>query len=88
MKYILILFLFILSSCDDNIIMLGVKNRPFIVRSIEKVGDSISVYTGGTGAVYRNRLFFTKNPKIIAPTGMYYIGDTIKLIPSNKIYVK
>lgn len=63
----LILFIFLLSSCSPRI---STKELPFIVRHIHKYDTDNCRYC------YRDRKY---SYDIIAPCGMFNIGDTIRL---------
>lgn len=52
--------------------------HPFIVRSITKETDSTSVYTsGGWNSPFAE--VFACRAAVLAKTGLYQIGDTLKL---------
>jgi hypothetical protein len=80
--YLKLLFLAVIVlihlSCGRERPILNSEN-PFIVWEISEYNSTHSSYYGGLSSATGNCLFCTPIPRIVAPTGMYNIGDTIVL---------
>ena len=87
-KLYLLLCLIILASCTgvetpvfSNDLYIKNKNlnvRPFVVHNIERVDENNCRYTSNN----ENEFFaeaFSRKPSFIAKTGLFVIGDTVKV---------
>jgi hypothetical protein len=79
-KFIILILAIVTLSCTESIPVVD-GQHPFIVTQIESTaccGDGLSIYTGTSSS----RVFNGNHqnlPKIVLPTKMYNIGDTITL---------
>ena len=78
-KIILIITVLVLTSCVYRTPMIN-GNKPFVVAGIEKYNDTHSIYTAqdGESGIFISNL--ESAPRIALPSGMYNIGDTIKIV--------
>jgi hypothetical protein len=84
-KIIIIILAIVTISCAESIPAIDGKN-PFVVTAIEATeccGENMSIYTGTDVDGVSLTRFFSGNhqtlPKIVLPSKMYNIGDTISL---------
>jgi hypothetical protein len=81
-KLILVCGLLTIVSCGYRTPMIE-GNKPFVVAGIEKYNDTHSIYTAQdeeSGVWNSNG---EGNPRIALPSGMYNIGDTIKVFKNK-----
>lgn len=78
-KIILISTILVLTSCGYRTPIID-GDKPFVVAGIEKYNDTHSIYTAQDeeSGVWNNN--FEDTPRIALPSGMYNIGDTIKIV--------
>ena len=77
--FFLVLIALLATSCGNEQPILNDINSPFVIYEISKYNDTHSSYCNsmdGSGST-RNKPFGSGFARIVLPTGMYNIGDTI-----------
>ena len=83
-KTVIIFVIVFLQSCGVVTPKINDRDHPFIVESIEQVSTTHSKYNSKSVNTQVSYLFSTWTESIILPTGMFNVGDTIKLYKYEK----
>ncbi len=80
-----IVALLVFAGCSYETPILTDNSRPFLVYKITRHNDSLSAYYSHGGGVHTfPGLFLEKsNTVIILPSGMFDVGDTVRVVRAN-----
>lgn len=76
---IALLLLLVLSGCGsgNDTPILNMDTYPYVVTSIVKYNESMSRYYSANNGHYTDKGMFGEDRCLIAPTGLYNVGDTV-----------
>lgn len=78
MKTILLLtILFVFTACGNQSAKLNDEKYPYIISTVEKHNSTHSRYYAHCRCGYSANLFNLMDARIVLPTGLYTVGDTI-----------
>jgi len=78
-KILTLVLLLGLFSCGKTPPVINNENKPFVVGQIDKYSSTHSIYYKETISTQNIYIFCSWYEAIILPTGMFNIGDTIRI---------